>query len=483
MARESIGETHSVVRLKLNEHDVTFVAVSYQIEFGVFDTPSTWAISFGVPARMVAGALAVTAPRTSYDLYIDNALQMSGHIDDRSVSGDANATSFGIKGRDRLSELFDRFTTSEKTYNNTTIVDLAETLMDEVYERDGYELVYSADTARIQITGNDSKPSGLSGGGGGAVKIALPTLKDTSGGPETLDQMVEDANAKKPKASKTNRVIFTHQLTDPDAQTLVVPKRALNEFNNFKFKSVKEFEAGIKFLRAEAKRLKGSGGGGGDGPPPKPVVTAKLGDRYFDGILKPELDRAGLFLWQMARQFILSVPNVAQTPRTKIVRTLSGRESSPVLSFAFDDRTLGRHSSVTVHAKSGAGAKARSFKDGTAVDGEMLSYGWLRPHAVEDSKCKSDKQAEEFAKRKIAESRRKGWTLSYTLSGHTTVNDAGKRVVWAPDTTVSVVDEILGITGTFYIERVRHEGGPDGRTTTVTLMRPADALFGDGSNA
>jgi prophage tail gpP-like protein len=475
--RDSIGDTHSVVRLELAGQNVSFVAVSYEIQIGIFDVPATWSISFGIPARAVAGALAVCPPRTAYDLYIDDALQMSGYIDDRAAGGDANSTTFNIKGRDRLSELFDRCVTSEKSYTGPTIAELTTELLDDVYgQREGYELQYNADVARRQITGDsDAKPTG-GGGAGPGIKIALPTL-DKGEQPDTLDGFIDAANAKKPKAHKTGRVISTHQLDDPDAQTLVVPKRALNEVNSRTYKTVAEFNAAIKFLRAEAKKLKA--GGAGSGPPPKPTVTAKIGERYFDGVLKDELDRAGLFLWQFARAFVLSVPNVSQAPHARIERRTNGTNNSPITSWMFNDGTVGRFTSCTIHAKAGKGSSARVHKDGSATDLEMLSYGWIRPLAVEDSKSKTDEQSIALAQRKLAETRRKNWALEYTLSGHTTINDAGKRVVWACDTTVEVVDEVLGLTGTFYVESVVHRGGPDGRTTTLRLMRPGDAYFGE----
>ena len=53
-------------------------------------------------------------------------------------------------------------------------------------------------------------------------------------------------------------------------------------------------------------------------------------------------------------------------------------------------------------------------------------------------------------------------------------------MVWAFDTTVEVIDEILGVEGVFYVDTVEHSGNPQ-KTTKLKLMRPADALFGDGS--
>ncbi len=106
----------------------------------------------------------------------------------------------------------------------------------------------------------------------------------------------------------------------------------------------------------------------------------------------------------------------------------------------------------------------------------MMGLGISRLLTHEDHKCKSIAQADFFARRLIAEARRHGWSLTYTVAGHTTIGTSGQRVVWSPNTTVQVDDDELDIHGVFYIEGVRFTRGPQ-TLTELHLMRPADMLF------
>lgn len=473
---ETIGIERDRVTLKLGDSEL-FLATSYSTIGGVFDVPAAYTVSIGVPADKLSAVLQVTRPHTTCELAIDGNVQFRGFIDERQVSTTAQGTTFTLNGRDQLEELFDRYITAERTFTDLKLVELVTSFMDEVYF-DGYELQYNADVARRMMTGDESAKG--STGASGGIKIALPTLGGEESDPLDFEQNIADANKKKPKASKIldGRQITLGQLDDPDAVTLVVPMQAVAKVNSQKLETVAEFRTAINFLKAAAKAFKST-----PGPPPKPTVTAKIGERMFDGVIKPELDRAGYFLWSAGPGiFVLAAPNVTQTPTTRIIRRLNGRNegSAQIVSAQFRDGSVRRYSSVTVHAKSGSGAKSRTFKDGTAVDLEMMDLGYMRPMAIQDAKCKTDEQAIALAKRKIAEARRSSWSLTYTLSGHTTLNTSGKRVVWAFDTTVEIIDEILGIEGVFYVDTVEHSGQPQ-KTTRLKLMRPADALFGDGS--
>ncbi|MFO0615363.1 MAG: hypothetical protein U0414_22410 [Polyangiaceae bacterium] len=469
------------VTLKLGESEL-YYATTYGIQQGIFDVPSAFAVSIGMPSDKLSGAMQVIPNRTPFELAINGCVQFRGRIDSRSAQISDGGTSLRIEGRDMLQDLFDRVVTSERSYTGLSIVELVTSCLDDVYgQRDGYQLFYAADLARVQMTGDGSKSAGP-GGPPGGVRIALPKLDDDSDdGPETLGGFIDRANAKDAKGFPLSKkdIITLGQLSDPNARTLVVPLNAVREVNARQYKNRKEFRAAIAYLKAAAKSYKAS-----PGPPPKPTATSKVGSKMYEGLLAPELDRAGLFLWHAgADQIILGAPNVTQAPIARIERRLSGRngKSAQVVDTSFNDNARRRYTSYTVHAKAGGGAQARTFKDGTAVDLEMLSLGYLRPNAIEDSKCKSNEQAQALAQRKLATDRRAGWSLEYTVRGHVTESLRGTRAVWAFDTMVEVIDEVLGIEGVFYVESVEHQRSLSGTTTKLRLMRPADALFGDGS--
>jgi prophage tail gpP-like protein len=195
------------------------------------------------------------------------------------------------------------------------------------------------------------------------------------------------------------------------------------------------------------------------------TLQVKLGQRWFPDVIKPELDRAGLFLWAGGNgEFVLSTPNTSQEPTARIVRRV-GVEST--ISAEFRNEPTTRYSRCDVHCRSGGGSKARTKSVGTYEDAEMIAWGYDRPCVIKDDVAKS-----------IAQARRAGWSLTYTVPGHTTPSlTNGAPAVWVPDIMVEVDDEEFDLRGNFYCCDVRHNGGAP-KLTTVTLMRPEDVVFG-----
>lgn len=215
------------------------------------------------------------------------------------------------------------------------------------------------------------------------------------------------------------------------------------------------------------------------------TLRTKLGARWYDGFLKPELDRAGLFLWCAPDgTFVLSQLYPKQDPLYRIVRRRgitvddSARGTSMVRKASWRNDATARYSRCDVHGRRGGGATARTNIVGSFVDDELEAWGIARPMSVDDDRAKTIAQAEFLARRKIAEARRAGWSLTYVVSGHTVECLQGGRAVWAPETVVEVEDDEFGIYGPHYIESVRHARDTE-TTTTLVLMRPDDVLFGE----
>lgn len=218
----------------------------------------------------------------------------------------------------------------------------------------------------------------------------------------------------------------------------------------------------------------------------KKSVHAKLGERYYDGLLKPELDRAGLFLWASADGiFILTEPDTKQPPTYKIKRRRgitiddASRGESEVISASFTNDASRRYAGCIVHGRKGGGEESRARIEGKFPDAEMARMGFDKFLVFADDQVKTIKQAEYLAQRKIAEARREAWKLEYTVAGHTTnAIDGGKPVVWAPDTVVDIEDDEFGITGRYYLENVTKRRGPEA-TTVLRFMRLDDVVFGE----
>jgi prophage tail gpP-like protein len=176
---------------------------------------------------------------------------------------------------------------------------------------------------------------------------------------------------------------------------------------------------------------------------------------------------------------VLSQPNAAQSPTYQIIRRRENNVSN-VLACDFEEDATHSHSTYVIYGRGGGKKYGPAKQKGSFDDAEMeLVYGLTRPGAIHDSVVQSSAEAAYLARRKLAEERRRGWRLSYTLSGCRLplVGGSGETAIVVPDTVVKVDDEETGITENLYIESVRKQRGP-ATTTTVHLMRPADLIFG-----
>lgn len=227
----------------------------------------------------------------------------------------------------------------------------------------------------------------------------------------------------------------------------------------------------------ENLRISDSTAGGGA---IKKHIQSQLGEKAYE-FLRRHLDRAGLFLWCTANgDFVLSEPNPHQAPLYRIHRSQGAfREFSTIVDHHFQNDTTQRFSEIHVYTRGETKKAGRSTTVATVHDTEMEGWGFQRPVVLRDTNADTAKKAEYMGRRKMAESRRQGWKLSYTMAGHTAGSLLGGRVAWAPDTLVEVNDERLGIREeTFWIESVTFNGSPQA-TTTLELMRPRDLIFGD----
>lgn len=211
-------------------------------------------------------------------------------------------------------------------------------------------------------------------------------------------------------------------------------------------------------------------------------LQAKFGERWLE-FLRHHLDRAGLMLWAAADgSFVLTTPNPQQTPSYTLYRQIDvDNVQTNILGWDLLDDTTQRHSEYVFQGRGGGRKKGRVKAKGEYIDAEMADYGIHKPFAARDSYVQTNLQAAYAARRKSAEERRAGWKLEYTFAGHTLpqYGSGTDRAIVTTDTTIEVADDLLGQCGTFYIETVKRERGPNGTQTTIRLMRPDDLVFGE----
>lgn len=216
------------------------------------------------------------------------------------------------------------------------------------------------------------------------------------------------------------------------------------------------------------------------GPTAKQLRT-RIGERLFEFITR-QLKRDGLFLWAAGDgSLVCSQPNGNQNPIYSIVRQRGQtRNAVNVISVRYRNATEGRFSSATVYGRGGGKKFGRTKISGGFVDTEMTGFGFSRPLVLRDASVTNATQAEFYARRKLAETRRAGWQLVYTVAGHTTpALGTGQRVVWTPDTMVLVDDQELGLKGSYYIEATTFRRSP-ATTTELVLARGEDLIFATG---
>lgn len=208
---------------------------------------------------------------------------------------------------------------------------------------------------------------------------------------------------------------------------------------------------------------------------------AKVGETWHR-FIRRYIDRAGLFLWAASDgTFVLSAPDGDQTP-TYSLRRRRGQPNAGanVVAMDYDLDVSGRHSEVVIYGRGGGRVLGRVKAKGSFEDEEMqLVYGYtMRPMVHRDVHVHSPAEATFFARRKLAEERRNGWRLEYTVAGHTLpfFGNGNVRAVIVPDTVVSVDDDELGLRDNYYIETVVRRRAPQ-TTTSMRLMRIEDLLF------
>jgi prophage tail gpP-like protein len=210
----------------------------------------------------------------------------------------------------------------------------------------------------------------------------------------------------------------------------------------------------------------------------------KLSETYIS-VIRRYLDRAGLMIWAAPDgNYILSRPNADQKPTYRIARARGGTArageagAGQVVGHSYRNDTVSRYSHAIIYGRGGGKKAGRAKSRGAETDDEMVSWGFYKPLVVRDANVSNTEQASYLAARKLAEARRHGWVLEYTVSGHTTPSlVGGGRAVWTPDTVVTIEDDELGLHGDYYLERVDFRRGPE-TTTRLKLMRPMDLIFG-----
>jgi prophage tail gpP-like protein len=223
------------------------------------------------------------------------------------------------------------------------------------------------------------------------------------------------------------------------------------------------------------------------------TIKGDVGTTWFE-FLNQQYRRVGLFLWaDHGGNFVLSRPNGAQSAIARIIRKRNQprNEVSVLGEPSFEHDTTNRYSECIVLGRGGGGKYGRGKILERYIDEEMVTIlnpdpadrqdggKYREPLIIRDPHIRTESQARLLARRKIAESRRNAWRLTYRVGGHSApALRGGGRIVWQPDTVVEVDDDELGLKGVMYVESVTFARSPE-TTTELHLMRIDDLVFAE----
>lgn len=426
------GSPEDAVRLELNGDDI-FIAEGWEVLESVLATPGCFSLDLGqstplteyftdpsTPVNSSDGTQqrgAKYPPGVPFKLYVGSALQMVGVYEGFHVSG--AAAKISLKGRDGLAALHRAHSELQRSFTDGTYTDLVQWALEQA----GY--------AEFDTKGNVTKRN----------YTLIPS-------------------------NAANRQIKAGVPLD-------------------------EISAPLNYDDISAAGTQGADGAGASATLVGGVTSQQHQNRISENLLafcRRHLDRAGLFLWAAAETgvFILSQPNGSQKPALRIERRRGAAQAnSNIVDMSYTFDFTNRHGACAVYGR-GGGAKAGRVKaKGAFRDEEVTNYGlayganWgQQPALARDVNVQSIEQAEFYARRKLAEERRAGWNLTYTISGHRLPTDDGSGGwgVVTPDTCVRIIDDNIGLNDIYYVESVRRMRKPQ-TVTEVRFMRIEDLIF------
>lgn len=99
---------------------------------------------------------------------------------------------------------------------------------------------------------------------------------------------------------------------------------------------------------------------------------------------------------------------------------------------------------------------------------------------LHDDESATQEHLENYVRREMALLQQKSLTASLTVEGHGQYSKDGTYLIWTPDMTVEVEDEVSGLHETLYIlSRTFNKSRGGGTTTSLELIRPGTIVFSD----
>ena len=189
-------------------------------------------------------------------------------------------------------------------------------------------------------------------------------------------------------------------------------------------------------------------------------VQIEPGHRAWDALLE-YAEANGLWPWlEPDGTLVVGGPDYTAAPVAELVLRTNGQNNN-IKRLEVNRDMASRYSEVTVLAQSHSG---KNNIKATAKDESVKLH---RPLIVTEPDIDSQAQAQRKAKKRLADSRLEGLTITATVQGHRT--DDG--TLWQPGQRINVLSEPDGIDAVYFLMARTFTGGRGQPTETVLTLK------------
>lgn len=189
-------------------------------------------------------------------------------------------------------------------------------------------------------------------------------------------------------------------------------------------------------------------------------VQIEPGSRAWDALTQ-YAEANGVWPWmEPDGTLVVGGPDYTTAPVAELVLRVSG-DNNNIKSLEVERNMAARYSEVTVLGQSHTGK--HNIK--ATVKDESLKLS--RPLIVTEPDVDSQAEAERKAKKRLADSRLEGLTMTATVQGHRT--DDG--TLWQPGQRINVLSEPDGIDAVYFLMARTFTGGRGQPTETVLILK------------
>lgn len=199
-------------------------------------------------------------------------------------------------------------------------------------------------------------------------------------------------------------------------------------------------------------------------------INVEPGDRAWE-VLSNAAEANGLWPWvEPDGTLVIGGPDYAKPPVATLILRTDGGDNN-VIRLQERDSIQGRYSEVTVLGQT-HGTHSEPGKHGLKATAYDKGVEWYRPLVVVDHEADSAAVCRDRARKLLADSRLKGYTLTAEVLGHRIVapGEPSDGQLWAPGQRIRVISEPDGIDAVYFLMARRFSGGRrEGPRTDLVL--------------